>query len=100
MGFGFTVLKFEWCTKYFYCVPFFLILGIGSFWKRKFVAGDVTGIFNKPKTCYVRKVNIKLQRCHNDMLIVVVGKILVVCQQQYNCYIDFEILDKQIYSGE
>lgn len=85
---------------YFYCVPFFFILVIGSFWKRKFVARDVTGIFNKPKTCYVRKVNIKLQRFHNDMLIVVVGKILVVCQQQCNCYIDFEILDKQIYSGE
>lgn len=36
---------------------------------------DVTGLFNKSKTCYVRKVNIKLQCCYNDTLIVVAGKI-------------------------
>lgn len=73
MGFGFMVLGYKWCTKYFYCVPFFLILAMGRFWKRKF-AEDVTGIFNKPHTCCDRKVNIKLQCYHTDMLIVVVGK--------------------------
>lgn len=42
-------LEYIWYTKYFYCVPFVLILGIGSFWKRKFVLKMSLGFLTNPK---------------------------------------------------
>lgn len=55
MGFGFMVLEYKWCTKYFYGVPFFLILATGRFWKRK-LAEDVTGIFTNGTHAVIEKL--------------------------------------------
>lgn len=53
----------------------FLNLGYKKLLGEEVYAEDVTGIFNKPQASCVRKVNKKSQCCHNDMLIVVAGKI-------------------------
>lgn len=58
-------------------------------------------LFQKSPNMLLRRANIKLQCSHTDVLIIVAGRVLVVCRQQCNYYIsDFELLDKQIYSWE
>ena len=68
MGFSFMVLGIN-LRK----MPYFLNLDIESFWKWKLVLKISLGFLTSSKHAVLEKL--KLHCCHNDMLIVVAGKI-------------------------
>lgn len=55
MGFGFMVLGYKWCIKYFYCVPFFLILATEAFGRESLLKMSL-GFLTNPTHAVIEKL--------------------------------------------